>query len=133
VVAFTSTDADDIVTEEPEVVLEHHILKAPRDVSLDEAMGKVCWVLNQAQDVLRQESRDNNNERRCLQLWASMLKDRTTSEKVMAQARHLDTREDLLNQQLAAINRRDADSQWMLTDAKELFTSAKTRASAIIK
>jgi hypothetical protein len=133
VVAFTSTDADDIVAEEPEVVLEHHILKAPRDVSLDEAMGKVCWVLNQAQDVLRQESRDNNNERRCLQLWASMLKDRTTSEMVMAQARHLDTREDLLNQQLATINRRDADSQWMLADAKELFTSAKTRASAIIK
>jgi hypothetical protein len=50
--ASASTGAYDNITEEPEAVLGHPLLRAPGDVSLDEAMGTVRWALNQAQDVL---------------------------------------------------------------------------------
>jgi hypothetical protein len=33
---------------EPEVILGHPTLRAPRDVSLDEAMGTARWALTQA-------------------------------------------------------------------------------------
>jgi hypothetical protein len=46
---------------------------------------------------------------------------------------YLNSKEDLLNQQLAAINQRDVNSTQMLADAKELHTSTETRASAVIK
>jgi hypothetical protein len=41
---------------ELEVILGHPMLRAPGDVSLDEAMGTARWVLTQAQNVLRRES-----------------------------------------------------------------------------
>jgi hypothetical protein len=58
-------------------------------------------VLNQAQEVLHQERRDINDECWCLLLWASMLKERTTSKKVKADGRqrHIDMREELLERQ----------------------------------
>jgi hypothetical protein len=63
-------------------------------------------------------------------LWASLLKERTTSERARAVVRQecLDKREELLNMQLAAINRCDVDSQKMLADANDLyaFTEAQT-------
>jgi hypothetical protein len=64
-----------------------------------------------------------------------MLKEWTTSEKVMEQARerHLDTREELLERQRAAINELDAVSQRMLSDTKELYASAEARANTTIK
>jgi hypothetical protein len=44
--------ATDTAVEEPAMVLGHPILRAPSDVSLDEAMGTARWVLSQARDVL---------------------------------------------------------------------------------
>jgi hypothetical protein len=41
---------------EPEVILGHPTLRAPGDISLDEAMGTAHWALTQAQNVLRWES-----------------------------------------------------------------------------
>jgi hypothetical protein len=45
--AFPSTTAadDDVAVEEPGVILGHPTLRAPRDVSLDEAMGTTHWAL----------------------------------------------------------------------------------------
>jgi uncharacterized protein (DUF3084 family) len=85
--------------------------------------------------MLYQESGDLQDERRCLLLSTSMLKRRTTSERAMAQMRqqHLDAREDLLNQQMAAINQRDINSAQKLADAKELYASTEARASIVIK
>jgi hypothetical protein len=84
---------------EPEVILGHSTLRAPGDVSLDEAMGMAHWALTQAQNVLHWESGGIINERRCLLQWASMLKERTMAERARAEARqqHLDMREELLN------------------------------------
>jgi hypothetical protein len=47
--------ADDDSTVEPEVILGHPMLRAPGDVSFDEAMGMARWALTQAQNVLHQE------------------------------------------------------------------------------
>jgi hypothetical protein len=42
----SSTEAaDNGGAVEPEVILGHPTLRAPRDVSLDEAMGTFSWVL----------------------------------------------------------------------------------------
>jgi tRNA G26 N,N-dimethylase Trm1 len=53
--------------------------------------------------VLRRERGDVDDEHQHVLLWASMLKDQTTSEKVREQARerHLNTREELLKRQRA--------------------------------
>jgi hypothetical protein len=48
--------ADDSTTVESKVILGHPTLRAPGDVSLDEAMGTARWALTQAQNVLRRES-----------------------------------------------------------------------------
>jgi hypothetical protein len=119
--------ADDDVTVEESGGIMGHPIRAPGDVSLDEATGTTRWVLTQAQEVLRRESGGTNDEQRRLLLWASMLKEWTTTEKARAEARrqHLDVREELLNKLQAAINSRDRDSQKMLADAKELYTSAE--------
>jgi hypothetical protein len=119
--------ADDGVTMEESGVILGHPIRAPRDVSLDEAMGMARWELTQAQDVLRRESGGINDERWRLLLWASMLKERTMTEKARAEVRqqHLDVREELLNRLQAAINSHDLNSQKMLTDAKELYASAE--------
>jgi hypothetical protein len=100
VAASALAGVDDNITNEPEAVLGHPLLRALGDVSLDEEMGTVYWALNQAQDVLRRESGDIHNKCLRLLLWTSILKRRTTSERAMVQARqqHLDAREDLLNQ-----------------------------------
>jgi hypothetical protein len=46
-VASTAVVAGDDIVEEFEVVQGHPLLRAPRDVSLGEAMGTTYWVLNQ--------------------------------------------------------------------------------------
>jgi hypothetical protein len=48
--------ADEGGTVELEVILGHPTLRAPKDVSLDEAMGTTRWALTQAQNVLHRES-----------------------------------------------------------------------------
>jgi hypothetical protein len=78
--ATTSTVVDDDIVEEPEVILGHPLLRAPWDVSLDEAVGMARWVLDQAQNKLRWECGDIYDERQCLLLWASMLKELSISE-----------------------------------------------------
>jgi uncharacterized protein (DUF2225 family) len=67
------------------------------------------------------------DEQRRLLLWASMLKEQTTAKRARAKARqqHLDVREELLNRLQTAINNRDRDSQQMLVEAKELYTSTE--------
>jgi hypothetical protein len=131
--ATTSTVADDDIVEEPKVVLGHPLLRAPRDIALDEAIGMARWALNQAQDMLHREHRDINDE--CLLLWASMLNERITSKNAKADARqwHLDTREELLERQRAAIDELDATSQEMLSDAMELYASAEVQGNTTIK
>jgi hypothetical protein len=77
--------------------------------------------------VLRWESGGIVDERRRLLQWASMLMERTTTERAMAEARqqHLDIREELLNRLQTAINSCDRDSQRMLAEAKELYASGE--------
>jgi hypothetical protein len=72
---------------EPKVILLHPTLRAPRDVSLDEALDTARWPLTQAQNVLHRESDGIVDERRRLLLWASMLKERTMVERARAEAR----------------------------------------------
>jgi hypothetical protein len=67
------------------------------------------------QCVLHREGEDLADERRCLQLWASMLKRMTVSERVVVQAR-----QHGFDLQVEAIAQRDADSRWGLSDAQEL-------------
>jgi hypothetical protein len=133
--ASTSAVASNDIVEELEVIHGHPLLRAPGDVSLDEAMGTAPWALNQAQEVVHRERGDIDDERQRLLLWASMLKEWTTSEKVMEQARerHLDTREELLERHRSAINELDVVSQRMLSDTKELYASAEARANTTIK
>jgi hypothetical protein len=56
-----------------------------------------------------------------------MLKERTTAKRARAKARqqHLDVREEVLNRLQTTINNRDRDSQQMLAEAKELYTSTE--------
>jgi hypothetical protein len=131
----TAVADDDVTVEEPGVILGHPMLRAPGDVSRDEAMGTACWALTQAQNVLRRESGGIVDEWRRLLLWASMLKERTTTKRARVEARqqHLDVREELLNRLPTAINNRDRDSQKTLAEAKELCASAEARANGTIK
>jgi hypothetical protein len=55
-VSSSTEAADDGDGVEPEVILEHPMLMAPGDVSLDEAMGTAHWALTRAQNVLHRES-----------------------------------------------------------------------------
>jgi hypothetical protein len=77
--------------------------------------------------MLRWESGGIVDERRRLLQWASMLMERTTTERARAEARqqHLDIREELLNRLHTAINSCDRDSQRMLEEAKELYASGE--------
>jgi hypothetical protein len=50
-----------------------------------------------------------------------------------ARWQHIHTREELLDQQLVAINQCDTDSQRALADAQELYASAEARANTVIK
>jgi hypothetical protein len=84
---FSIEAADDDSVVEPEVILGHPTLRALGDVSLNEAMGTAWWALTQAQNVLHRESGGIVDERRCLLLWASMLKEWTTTLRARAEAR----------------------------------------------
>jgi hypothetical protein len=53
--ATASMVVDDDIVEEPKVVLGRPLLRAPRDIALDKAIGMACWALNQAQDMLHRE------------------------------------------------------------------------------
>jgi hypothetical protein len=84
--ATTSTGVDDNIVEEPEVIMGLPGLRAPGTISLSEAMGMTHFALNQAHDVLRQESEDINEEWLHLLVWVSLLKQWTTSKKEKAEA-----------------------------------------------
>jgi hypothetical protein len=57
----TAVADDDVTVEEFGGILGHPI-RAPGDVSLDEAMGTAPWALTQAHDVLCRESGGINDE-----------------------------------------------------------------------
>jgi hypothetical protein len=61
--ATASVGVDDNAVEEPEVIMGHPGLRAPRDVFLCEAMGTSHFALNQAHNVLHWEREDINKER----------------------------------------------------------------------
>jgi hypothetical protein len=70
-----------------EVVLGHPTPYALGDVSVSEAVNMAHQALSQAQCVLHRDGEDLADERRRLQLWASMLKRMTISERAAARAR----------------------------------------------
>jgi uncharacterized protein (DUF3084 family) len=109
-----------------EVVLGHPTPYTSGDISVGEAMSTTHQALSQAQRVLHREGEDLTNERRRLQLWASMLKRTTVSERAVAWAR-----QHGFDLQVEAIAQRDTDSRRALADAQELYASAEARASAI--
>jgi hypothetical protein len=113
---------------EPEVVMGHSTCHAPGDISLDGAVSTALRALSQVQRVLRREDGDLADERRRLQLWATMLKETTVTERAEARGRQrgFDLQEE-------AIELRDADSRRALADAQELYASAKARANVVIK
>jgi hypothetical protein len=69
-----------------EVVLGHSTPYVLDDIRLGEAVSTAHQALSQVQRVLRRKGEDLADERRCLQLWASMLKRMTVSERVAARA-----------------------------------------------
>jgi hypothetical protein len=91
-------------------------------------MSTAHQALSQAQRVLRREGEDLADERRHLQLWASILKWMTMSERAVTRAR-----QHGFDLQVEAIAQRDADSQRTLADAQELYASTEARASAVTK
>jgi hypothetical protein len=111
-----------------EVVLGHPSPYVSDDISVGEAVSTAHQVLSQAQCVLHRECEDLADEHRRLQLWASMLKRMTMSERVAARAR-----QHGFDLQVEAIAQRDADSQRTLADAQELYASTEARASAVTK
>jgi hypothetical protein len=121
-------DAAADVVGEPEVVMGHPTYHAPGDISLDGAVSTALRALSQVHCVLRREDGDLADERRRLQLWASMLKETTVSERAEARGRQRG-----FDLQAEAIELRDADSRRALTDAQELYASAEARANVVIK
>jgi hypothetical protein len=81
-----------------------------------------------AHQALHHEGEDLADERRRLQLWASMLKRTMVFERAVAQAR-----QHGFDLQVEVITQRDADSRRALADAWELYASAEARSSAITK
>jgi hypothetical protein len=70
-----------------EVVLGHPTPYVPGDISVGEAVSMAHQAMSQVQRILHREGEDLVDERRRLQLCASMLKRTTVSERVAAQAR----------------------------------------------
>jgi hypothetical protein len=101
---------------ESEVIMGHPTFYAPDGIPLDEVMSMAHRALSQAQRVLRWEDEGLIDERRCLQLWATMLKDTTVAERV-AWA--------LADLQVEAINQCNVDSKRTLADMQELYASAE--------
>jgi hypothetical protein len=133
--ATASSGADDNTVEEPKVIMGHPGLRAPRIVSLSEVMGTTHFVLNQAHDVLCQESEDINEEQLRPSVWVSLLKTWMTSEKEKAEARQksLDVMEILYSRRQAMADKLDTQAQKLLHDAKELYATAKAHVNATIK
>jgi hypothetical protein len=69
------------------VALGHPTPYAPDNIPLDEVVSMNHQALSQVQRVLRHEGENLDDERQRLQLWASMLKRTTVSERVAARAR----------------------------------------------
>jgi hypothetical protein len=80
-------DAAADVVGESEVVMGHPTYHAPGDISLDGAVSTILMALSQVQRVLHREDGDLADERRRLQLWATMLKETTVTERAEAQGR----------------------------------------------
>jgi hypothetical protein len=101
---------------------------APGDISLDRAVSTTLRALSQVQRVLRREDGDLADEHQRLQLWASMLKETTVTERAEARGRQRG-----FDLQAEAIELRDTDSRRALADAQELYASAEARATVVIK
>jgi hypothetical protein len=106
----------------------HPTCHAPGDISLDGAVSTAFRALSQVQRALRREDADLADERWRLQLWATMLKETTVTERAAARGRQRG-----FDLQAEAIERRDADSRRALTDAQELYASTEARANVVIK
>jgi hypothetical protein len=105
------TDAAADAVEEMEVVAGHPTYHAPGDISLDGAVSTALRVLSQVQRVLCREDGDLTDERQRLQLWASMLKETTATERAEARGRQRG-----FDLQAEAIELLDADSRRALAD-----------------
>jgi hypothetical protein len=81
--AHTAADA----VGEPEVAMGHPTCHALGDLSLDGAVSMAFRALSQVQRVLRRQDGDVADERRRLQLWATMLKETTVTERAEARGR----------------------------------------------
>jgi hypothetical protein len=111
-----------------EVVMGHPTCHAPGDISLDGAVSTAFRALSQVQRALRWEDADLTDERRRLQLWATMLKETTITERAAARGRQRG-----FYLQAEAIEQCDADSRCALADAQELYAFAEARANIVIK
>jgi hypothetical protein len=98
------------------------------DISVGEAVSTAHHALSQAQRVLHRKGEDLADEHRHLQLWASMLKRTTVSERAATRAR-----QHGFDLQVEAIAQRDADSRRVLADVQELYASVEARASVVTK
>jgi hypothetical protein len=107
-----AADAGADAAGETKVVMGHPTYHAPGDVSLDGAVSTALRALSQVQRVLRREDGDLADERQRLQLWASMLKETTATERAEARGRRRG-----FDLQAEAIELRDTDSKRALTDA----------------
>jgi hypothetical protein len=106
----------------------HPTCHAPGDISLDGAVSTALRAVSQVQHAQRREDEDLADERRRLQLWATMLKETMVTERAAARGRQRG-----FDLQVEAIELRDADSRHALTDAQELYASAEARANVVIK
>jgi hypothetical protein len=123
-----AADAGADAAGETEVVIGHPTYHVAGDVSLDGAVSMTLRALSQVQRVLRREDGDLADERQCLQLWASMLKETTATERAKARGRPRG-----FDLQIEAIELRDTDSRRALTDAQELYASIEAHAAVVIK
>jgi hypothetical protein len=124
----TPADAAADAVGEPEVVMGHPTSHAPGDIFLDGVVSTALRALSQVQCVLHREDGDLTDERRCLQLWASLLKETMVTERAEAWGRQRG-----FDLQAEAIELRDVDSRRSLTDAQELYASTEARAAVVIK
>jgi hypothetical protein len=106
----------------------HPTYHAPGDVSLDGVVSTALRALSQVQRVLHREDGDLADEHQRLQLWASMLKETTATERAEARGRQRG-----FDLQAEAIELHDADSRRVLADTQELYASAEVRATVVIK
>jgi hypothetical protein len=85
--AAAPADAAADAVEETVVVTGHPTYHAPGDISPDGAVSTALRALSQVQRVLQREDGDLVDERQRLQLWASTLKETTTTERADARGR----------------------------------------------